>query len=134
LHPGVDARKIQVLPEAGGWSAVLDRFNKDHAPTMRKFAEGRFLLLLDFDEAPDRLEVVRAKIPEDLRERVFVLGVRTEPEALRAKLGISLESIGSDLAKDCALDTYKSWSHELLAHNVGELERLRASVRPFLFA
>ena len=133
LHFGVASRKVQVLPEAGGWCAVLDRFEKDHVASLRKYADGRMLLLLDFDAAPDRFAQVQAKVPGDLRDRVFILGVKTTPEELRGFLGISPEKIGSQLAGECCDGTDATWSHELLAHNAAELVRMGTSVRSFLF-
>jgi hypothetical protein len=133
LHPGVDDRKVQVLGEAGGWSAVSDRFENDHLATMRKYPETRFLLLLDFDQAEDRLRKVRARIPADVQDRVFVLGVWTNPEDLHHELGLSLEEIGIKLAQECCDDLNETWTHQLLTHNAAELERLRASIRPELF-
>jgi hypothetical protein len=63
---------------------------------------------------------------------VFILGVWTEPEELRANLG-SYETIGMALAKDCREDSDTTWGHDLLRNNAGEIARLRERVRPFLF-
>jgi len=90
------------------------------------------VLLIDFDGQEDRLDEAMEVIPDDLRERVFVLGALTEPEDLRRALG-SYEEIGSRLARDCQSDTEETWTHPLLRHNAGELARLRACVRPILF-
>ena len=65
-----------------------------------------------------------ADVPEDLKSRVFLLGVRSEPEALKqAGLG-KLEDIGRLLAKDCREGTRNTWGHALLQHNARELNRL----------
>ena len=125
-------RKIQVLEEAGGWTEVLDRFTLDHIGGMDAYP-GRFMvLLIDFDGQEDRLDRAKAVIPDHLKDRVFVLGVWTEPEALRAGLG-SYETIGRALAKDCREGTDTTWEHGLLRHNAGEIGRLRERVRPILF-
>ncbi len=63
---------------------------------------------------------------------MFVLGVWSEPEDLRADLG-SYETIGLALARDCREETDQTWEHCLLQHNAAELMRLRESVRPILF-
>jgi len=132
LHHGVDIRKIQVLNEAGGWTAVLDVFENDHVASMRQYRETRFLLLMDFDGDSDRLQAAQSRIPADLRDRVFILGAWTEPEDLRNALGISLEEIGELLASGCCDDTYENWDHQLLHHNSGELNRLREGIRTHL--
>ena len=131
LDPSV-SRKIQVLPEVGGWTEVLDHFNSDHTAGMETYPDRFIVLLLDFDGNEDRLAKAKGHIPPHLAERVFVLGAFTQPEALKANLG-SYEGIGLALADDCRDDTYLTWQHDLLRHNAVELERLRRYVRPILF-
>jgi hypothetical protein len=80
----------------------------------------------------DRLDEAKAAIPARLTDRVFVLGVLTKPEEIKASLG-SYETIGMALAKDCREGTDTIWGHALLQHNAGELVRLREHVRPILF-
>jgi hypothetical protein len=100
---------------------------------MRRYVLRYMILLIDFDGRPDRLEVVQRGIPDDLTDRVFVLGASTEPEALRrAGLG-TYEGIGSKLADDCRHGAQGIWGHDLLRHNDGELGRLRASICGLLF-
>jgi hypothetical protein len=90
----------------------------------------RFMvLLIDFDGKEDRLETVKAAIPEGLKQRVFVLGTWSEPEKLRPELG-SYETIGLAMAKDCHDNTEVTWAHELLRHNAGELERFKKQFPP----
>jgi hypothetical protein len=125
--------KIQVLPEAGGWGAVLDNFRSDHVAAMELFTERYMVLLMDFDGDVGRVDHVKQKIPDHLIDRVFILGARTEPEALkRAGLG-HYETIGRKLAEDCRQETDNTWGHDLLRHNANELDRLRQRVRPLLF-
>ena len=91
------------------------------------------VLLIDFDNDETRLQDSKAGIPQDLSDRVFILGSRSNPEALKqAGLG-SYEIIGSALAQDCRHETNAIWEHELLRHNTGELDRLREHIRPILF-
>jgi hypothetical protein len=123
--------RIQVLPVAGGWTKVLDRFKSNHVREMDKYP-GRFMvLLIDFDGQADRLDRAKAAVPDHLQDRVFVLGVWTEPEYLKPDLG-SYETIGRALAKDCREGTDSTWNHGLLRHNSGEIGRLRERVRPIL--
>src|SRR5665213_1221225 len=132
LDHSLDTRRMYILRVAGGWTRVLDSFRDEHVPMMDRYSARFMVLLVDFDDMEHRLEIVRAAIPERLTERVFVLGTRSQPERLRQAID-SYESIGKALARDCRDDTQVTWSHELLRHNAGELERLRTHVRPFLF-
>jgi hypothetical protein len=125
-------RRIQVLPEVGGWTQVLERFKSDHVVEMDRYPERFMVLLIDFDGREDRLNDSKARIPERLSDRVFILGTLTKPEALKADLG-SYETIGLKMSKDCREETDTIWGHELLRHNASELERLRDHVRPILF-
>ena len=90
-------------------------------------------LLIDFDEYEDRLIYVNAQIPDNLKNRVFVLGVLSEPESLRRDINKNFEKIGEALAKDCSDNTNELWGHYLLKHNKTELDRMISSVKPFLF-
>lgn len=127
------SRRMQVLTPAGGWAQVVNRFVSDHVPQMKHNPHRFMVLLIDFDGRSDRLENAKARIPEDLTRRVFILGASTQPEALRqANMG-SYEEIGMAMARDCRQDTDHIWAHNLLRHNAGELARLREHVREILF-
>jgi len=126
------SRQIYVLPVAGGWTQVLERFLSDEVADMGSCPDRYMVLLIDFDKNEQRLSDARSRIPEHLRERVFILGVWSEPEDLKKTLD-SYEAIGSAMARDCREQTDTTWDHDLLRHNAGELARLRERVRPILF-
>src|SRR5262249_13953650 len=132
LDQSLSTRKIQVLEEAGGWNEVLNRFRSDHIIEMHRYPHRFMVLLIDFDGREDRLDNAKAIIPDHLKDRVFILGTWSEPEALRQDLG-SYETIGLKMAKDCREETDTTWGHNLLRHNASELDRLRMHVRPILF-
>jgi hypothetical protein len=131
LGETVNHRQIHVLEVAGGWSKVLANFQSDHVNGMVANQNRYMVLLIDFD-GQDRIEQAKAFVPDDLTDRVFVLGVWTEPEDLKRDLG-SYETIGRALARDCREQTDETWGHDLLRHNASEIDRLRASVVPLLF-
>ena len=133
LDLNLNSRAIQVLPEVRGWEDVVDKFTNDYASTMRQYPYRMIALLIDFDEHEDRLSYVKTQIPDDLENRVFVLGVLSEPESLRRDINKDFEKIGEALAKDCSNNTNELWGHELLKHNKTELDRMILSVKPFLF-
>ncbi len=132
----IAGRAWQVLPPAGGWTKVIDDLDRVHVITMRQYPDRNIVLMMDFDrQVTERLERVQAVTPPELRDRVFVLGVLSEPEDLKANLKMmTFEAIGMSLFQDCADDTRRTWSHELLKHNEMEVDRLVSSVKPFLFS
>ncbi len=93
-----------------------------------------FVLLIDFDRDENRLSYVKNQIPNELIDRVFILGVQSNPEQLKTATHKSFEAIGKALAQDCSENKHKQlWQHPLLIHNQPELERMTQSVKPFLF-
>lgn len=126
-------RKIQILNEAGGWIKALNSFESDHVNYMDKFKDRHIVLLIDFDDDPQRFNEATRKIPRRLRNRTFVLGSRSDPESLqRAGMG-TLEEIGGAIANDCRERKRSIWKHDLLRHNEAEIERMSQSVRAILF-
>jgi hypothetical protein len=126
-------RRVQILSEAGGWLNVCETFLSEHVKGMRQYPERYLVLLLDFDGQSDRPDKVNEKIPEDLKDRVFLLGVQSEPEALRqAGLG-SFEDIGRRLGNECRTGIRDVWAHDLLQQNASEITRLEQAVCHFLF-
>ncbi|MGO9485004.1 MAG: hypothetical protein ACLPX9_10535 [Rhodomicrobium sp.] len=129
----MSTNQLQVEQVARGWRHVYEIFVSDYAPTMDKFEHRIIVLLIDFDDDLNRLQEVKRQIPAHLTNRVFILGARTEPEALKqAGLG-AFEAIGRTMADDCRSGTQAIWAHELLRHNEGELNRLREAVYAILF-
>jgi len=137
----VNDRAIQVLPIADGWGKVVKKFKKNQVSEMRSFPKRRMVLLIDFDGKGERLSYVKSQIPEHLQDRVFILGVLSEPDDLKGiknkfeSIGTGkLEQIGQTLANDCSNNnTNGLWGHDLLKHNKTELDRMILSVKPFLF-
>jgi hypothetical protein len=133
LDPNLNESAIQVLPYDRGWENLLETFINDHLRNIRQFPERRMVLLIDFDRREDRFSYVQGHIPNNLIERVFILGVKSNPEMLRRVTNNTFEGIGETLARDCANKTTELWGHDLLKHNTTELDRMILSVRPFLF-
>ena len=132
LDESLFARRFHVLEEAGGWHQVVERFLRIYASQMEQIPKRLMILLIDCDQHPERQVEVKEQIPGHLRERVFVLGVLSNPEELRKDLG-SLESIGLGIARDCREGTGLVWNHRLLRHNAGEVGRLTEQAKPILF-
>lgn len=129
----VNDRVIQILPNANGWGKVVEKFKKDHVLEMRQFPDRRMILLIDFDKNENRLSHIQKEIPPDIMNRVFVLGVQSNPEALRRTTKQTLETIGDTLAQDCLDRRNQLWKHELLQHNEAELDRMDSLIKSSLF-
>lgn len=134
LDRRLNARAIQVLPPAGGWKNVVMRFSTDHILEMKNYPNRRIVLIIDFDRhVEERFSFVKNKIPQDLKDRVFVLGVLSNPEDLKTNVHKNFEEIGKSLSNDCSDNTRTMWGHDLLKHNDTELNRMALSIRPLLF-
>ncbi len=125
--------QVRVLDVAGGWARARDLFVSNHIDGMRRYVSRYMVLLIDFDGRIDRLEELKQVIPEDLNDRVFVLGTLTEPEELKQTRPGTFEAIGKAMAEDCRNGNQGIWTTQLLQHNIGELLRLRDSVCYDLF-
>ncbi len=125
-------RSIQILPEVGGWRKVLDNFVADQIAPMKRYPNRLMVLLIDFDGDLQRIDRARETIPDDLEERVFILGALDEAESLKRDLG-ALESIGSKLARDCEAGTETYRMDPQLLHNAQEVRRLRERAFTILF-
>jgi hypothetical protein len=84
LNESLNQRAIQILPSAGGWKRVVEKFKDDYIFTMLQYPDRMIVLMIDFDDNQEaRLCFVKNEIPDDLRNRVFVVGVKSEPENLK---------------------------------------------------
>jgi hypothetical protein len=121
------------MPRLRGWPGVRDKFENEYVDILLNNPNSHVVLLIDFDQDPDRLNAMKKIIPDELRNRVFVIGAWSEPEDLRkAGLG-TFEEIGLKLAEDCRSDSKSTWGHELLKHNADEVDRMKSVLRPILF-
>ena len=133
LHHSVNLRSIQVLPNAGGWSKVKDLFYTVHAPEMDRFTCRHMVLLVDFDRDGSRFNQILKIVPAHLMKRVAIIGVWSEPEDLRRVGFTNTEELGTRLADECRSQQRQTWEHELLRHNLSELERIDLVFREILF-
>ena len=127
----IPSRQIAVLQPAGGWLEVLETFESEHSAGMDRYPKRLMVLLLDFDEDPERLANARKHIPARLVDRVFVVGAWIEPEKIKPKIGTK-EDIGRKIAADCREPQGDVWAHPHLLHNADEVERLRPMIQACL--
>lgn len=134
LQDQIDLRRIQVLPCADGWPGVREKLVAEYVEYLRSNEKGHVVLIVDFDgQYPTRREAFCEVTPDDVADRVFVIGVRDNPEATRQIFGRSFEEIGLSLAADCSTGANEVWGHEHFLHNEPDLIRLKQIVGPFLF-
>jgi hypothetical protein len=128
LEPSLQSGRVDILHPAGGWKRVLDVFLVEYVRSMTRYQNRHVVLVIDFDgEASKRLPDLRAQIPDDCADRVFVIGIASESEDLRRAFKVSFEDMGKVLAADCLNETLHAWGHDLLKDNAIELQRLRES-------
>jgi hypothetical protein len=134
LHDQVKQRQVQILPCAGGWSDVLQRFQTEFIQHLQKHKDGHLIMLVDFDGQFDSRHTKFQQVtPEVLKSRVFVIGVKQTPELLKQALAMKFEDIGLSLADDCQRNTEIVWSHDHLKHNDLDRQRMVQFIRPILF-
>ena len=130
----INSNNFQILPIANGWKKAMGQLLNNEIPKMRNFSKRRIILLIDFDRHEERFFLIMEQVPEEFKDRIFVIGVKSDPESLRRSTNKSFEKIGEKLAQDCVDNINDLWNHDLLKHNETELERMRKSIRPFLFS
>jgi hypothetical protein len=126
-------RQIQIEAAAGGWIPTRDKVLEEHVPALGANPNRHVLVVVDFDHRNNRFEAMLEGIPENLRDRVFVLGSGGEPEDLKRAFNLHFEATGKALAEECRDDQPDKWTHELLSHNASELTRMRSALGAVLF-
>ncbi len=132
-HLSVDQRQIGVTKNLGGWRRVCDEFEHVYVTKLYESEECHVVMLIDFDERLERREHVKELIPDELQDRVCIIGVLSEPEKLKDATKLRFEEIGLALAADCPGQAAGIWNHELLKHNVVELGRISKTFGPIVF-
>jgi len=132
-HDAVNSKQMPVERIANGWRRAVETFLQDHVGQMRRFPDRHLLIVIDFDQQPQRRQEIFDQVPGDLRDRVYIIGSLDNPERLIASKRTNAEKLGRALAEDCTRGTDEHWCHNMLAHNHAELIRLRTNVRHFLF-
>jgi hypothetical protein len=111
-----------------GWLSVVEKVKNDYIPKLRKYSHGRVLMIIDFDnEVERRRSLISKELGIEFENRIFTLGVKTEPEDFRKKIRQSFEVIGKNLAENCPGEPSTLWNDELLVHNRSELARMGAT-------
>ena len=86
-HEAVADRVVGVRAPAGGWHEVLDVFEKRVSSAASQVSRPHVVMLIDFDGDESRRAHFEARIADDVRPRVFVIGSKDDPETLEARDG-----------------------------------------------
>lgn len=124
---------MQVMPIAGGWLKVIDKILEDYVPRVRNNPNTHIVGIIDCDGRPDRISTQLARMPADVRDRVFLLGTLDDPQAFKNLVRLTYEKIGIKLADECYRRNFSLWRHEQLAHIHEEISRAAVALRPVLF-
>lgn len=133
LYHAIAIRAVRVMIPAGGWNHVLSVFADEYVAYLRAYKDAHVILLIDFDGVDDRRTKCEQAIPADIKPRVFLVGSRDEPEAIKRDVQESLEAIGTRLAEECYQERYELWIGPHFDHNDAERRDLSATVRSILF-
>lgn len=134
LHDQVKSQRVQVMPPSGGWHEVLKTFKAEYIHRLRDDQKGHVVMLIDFDgHYADRRKEFEDEIPDDLKQRVFVVGSKVTPEDLKNELANNYERIGLLLAEECFARIETTWNHEHLKHNEPDRLRMINVIKPILF-
>jgi len=126
-------RSIQIVSPAGGWKKALEKLSDDYYRILEANQNSRVLVIIDCDCDTERISRALDEVPEHLRDRVFIVGTKSEPELLRKTFNTSLEKIGQAIADECFDEEVKLWSHEQLIHNSSEVKRLKRDLFSIVF-
>jgi hypothetical protein len=127
-----NARQLQVLGLANGWIKGKDKLLDLCRDRLKENRNAHALLLVDYDKVPARGSNIRSLISDDIKDRVFVIGVWTEPEELKSA-NQNYEQIGGRIADGCKDNNSDFWQHELLLHNLDEVKRLSEAFHDLFF-
>jgi len=111
----------------------MNVFETEFVQYLRNWTHAYVVIVMDFDGNTDRRSQCELRIPEDLRQRVFLLGSRDTPEILSKELKMRPERIGEGLANDCLKKDRELWAHPQLSHNHDELLKMIDVIKPIIF-
>ena len=133
LDDRLSVRALQVMKPAGGWAPVVESIIDEYLPKLRSNKNTTVVGIIDCDNHEHRIAEQLEKIPEELRDRVFILGTHQNPETFRSSVKLSFERIGEVLADECFREEFDVWHHDDLRHIRDEIQRARDVLRPILF-
>lgn len=128
----------------GGWTKAVNNLNEVWLDQLRQNEHLFLLILIDSDGCSNRLNEILSAIPEEFKERVFIMGCLHEPEILKQqshsaikqmnkKEKVSDEAVGKVLFQHCKDNPENNlWYSDELKHNANEIERLKENTKHFI--
>ena len=127
-------RQFYIETVSRGWTKGRDRLLELCDRYLKIHTGAHALLIIDFDQQADRASEIKDRLPSEVRDRVFIIGVFSEPEALKRSTKKKGEEIGQLVAAGCKAKNSDIWEQEpLLIHNLEEIQRLSQAVRDLFF-
>lgn len=132
MLPNLNYGIIDLKQPSGGWLMVFENF-QDNITLLQQYPLCNILLLIDFDDREGdnnfniRTEMFKEKVPEEFKNRVFLLGVNhKESEDLKRQFSVSnFEDVGKGLIEECPDESSGKWNSEYLRCNLPEITRMR---------
>jgi len=122
------AMNVKIVANSNGWPKIEKLLAGVYNKRLRANANEHLLILIDFDtKGQKRYDKVFGWVPEDVKDRVFIIGPEKEPKDLKKslKLKMSFWQMGDQLVSDCDEQQINPlWDHDMLSHNKPEFRRL----------
>ena len=128
----------------GGWNKAVNDLNEVWLEQLRQNNHLFLLILIDSDGRSNRLNEILSAIPEEFKERVFIMGCLHEPEILKQQSHSAIkqmnkkEKVSDEAVGKVLFQHYKNnpknnlWYSDELKHNADEIERLKENTKHFI--
>lgn len=145
LHGFLNPSPIETHHElAAGWCKAIDNLENSWINKLQDNPNLFLLVLIDSDGRMDRIQEIKSKLPNDLINRISVMGCFHQPETLKKqahtaikqmdkKAKVSDENVGKALFQHCKDNPENNlWHSDELKHNLAEIEQLKENTKHFI--
>ena len=125
--------EMQIVDVARGWLKVVGVIKDEYVPLLKNNLNSHVLGIIDCDKDVDRIAEQLENFPEDIRNRIFLLGVNENPQEFKRSAKMHFAEIGEKLADECYKDELDLWNHEMLSYSSSEALRAKDVLRELVF-
>lgn len=125
--------EMQIVDVARGWLKVVGVIKDEYVPLLKNNLNSHVLGIIDCDKDADRIAGQLENFPEDIRNRIFLLGVNENPQEFKRSAKMHFAEIGEKLADECYKDELDLWNHEMLSYSSSEALRAKDVLRELVF-
>ena len=125
--------EMQIVDVARGWLKVVGVIKDEYVPLLKNNLNSHVLGIIDCDKDADRIAEQLENFPEDIRNRIFLLGVNENPQEFKRSAKMHFAKIGEKLADECYKDELDLWNHEMLSYSSSEALRAKDALRELVF-